>query len=291
MADNETSATSLATNETTVQGTNVATTVAQTQVQKKNVNQLLSVVGWALADASPSGFHSKYMGIKDMAALTESAMTLANQNKLGIELNLEKTDDPKQIMLSDTAVNELLPLLVAGGKLEASTSIGSLSRLGSGWAITPPDETVSLPVTSIVDEEDTPSGKLLTIVLVQPTATGETVLQTAMVEVNNITGGFGYTVESWVTQDVPRFSTEYKSDHVELSSSVMQAVSAVEITWVKDGPAQGATLTVGMQQVNIKGSDMKAGTTQVIILSSPQDVEGLTLTISDPTAASKILPY
>ena len=43
------------------------------------INQLISVVGWALADTHPDGFHSKYLETGDMAALTEAALTLASQ--------------------------------------------------------------------------------------------------------------------------------------------------------------------------------------------------------------------
>ncbi len=257
------------------------------QMTQDPLNQLISVVGWALADTHPDGFHSKYLEVADMAALTEAAMTLASQGQLGIELNLTGTDDPGQVMLPEEEVNTLLSQLVAQGALNGDVSIGTLTRIGSGWAITPPEETAQLPVTHILSRETTESGELITVVLVQRTAQGDTVLQTAMVEVAPVSGGFGYQVTSWVTQDVPRYTRSDGAGVIRLSSGVSQPVLAVEITW--GDTVEQATLQAGTQQVTVTGGE--AGKSQVIVLEEPQQLEELTLTVEDPGAVSKIQAY
>lgn len=251
------------------------------------INQLISVVGWALADTHPDGFHSKYLETGDMAALTEAALTLASQGQLGIELGLTGTDDPGQVMLPEDEVNALLGQLVAGGALSGDVSIGTLSRVGSGWAITPPEETAALPVTHIVSREDTEAGELLTVVLVQATAQGDTVLQTAMVEAAPVSGGFGYQIISWVTQDIPRFTRSDSGGSLRLSSGVSQPVLAVEITWGE--AVEQATLQAGTQRVTVTGGE--AGKSQVIVLDQVQQLEELTLTVEDPGAVAKLQVY
>lgn len=251
------------------------------------LNQLISVVGWALADTHPDGFHSKYLETGDMAALTEVALTLASQGQLGIELGLTGTDDPGQVMLPEDEVNALLGQLVAGGSLVGDVSIGTLSRVGSGWAVTPPEETAALPVTHIVSQEATETGELLTVVLVQATAQGDTVLQTAMVEAAPVSGGFGYQIMSWVTQDIPRFTRSDSGGSIRLSSGVSQPVLAVEITWGE--AVEQATLQAGVQRVTVTGGE--AGKSQVIILDSPQQLEELTLSLQEPGAVSKLQVY
>lgn len=275
--------------ETTIETTASPTEeVAPPQhMEQEPLNQLISVVGWALADTHPDGFHSKYLEAGDMAALTEAALTLASQGQLGIELNLTGTDDPGQVMLPEDEVNALLGQLVAGGSLAGDVSIGTLTRIGSGWAITPPEETAALPTTHIVSQEATENGELLTVALVQATAQGDTVLQTAMVEVAPISGGFGYQVISWVTQDIPRFTQSDEDHAIRLSSGVRQPVIAVEIIWGET--VEQATLQAGTQQVTVTGGE--AGKGQVIILDSPQELEELTLTVQDPGAVAKLQAY
>ena len=256
-------------------------------ISQKPLNQLLSVVGWALADERPDGFHSKYMETRDMAALTAGAMTLAAQGSLGLEVELTTTDDPNQAMLSGDEINRMLAYLVKDAALSGDARMGSLVPMGSGWAVTLPDDDVNLPRTEILETEEIEGGQMVTAALVQKTARGEMVLQTALVEVLEINGGFGYQVLSWITQDEIRFAREDGNGDILLSMGSGQRVRALELTWGED--AGEAVIRLGNQELVITPAGV--GNSQVILLDAPTETETITITMDYPAALTDIRVY
>jgi len=256
-------------------------------ISQKPLNQLLSVVGWALADERPDGFHSKYMETRDAAVLTAGAMTLAAQGNLGLEMELTTTDDPNQAMLSGDEVNRMLSYLVKDAALSGDVRMGTLVPMGSGWAVTLPDDDVDLPRTEILATEDIDGGQLITAALVQNTARGEMVLQTALVEALEINGGFGYQVLSWVTQDEVRFSRNDGEGEIKLSMGSEQRVLALEMVWGED--AGEAVIQVGDQSIEV--STAGVGESQVILLNAPVQAEEIMITVDYPAALAEVRVY
>ena len=256
-------------------------------IRQKPLNQLISVVGWSLADKRPDGFHSKHMDRGDMAALTLGAMTLAAQGNLGLETELTATDDPNQVMLPKEEVDRLLGYLVKDGALADGGPMGTLVPMGSGWAVTLPDDDVDLPRTEILAEEKIDGGVLVTCALIQNTAQGEMILQTAMVEALEINGGFGYQLVSWVTQDEVRFSRNDHETGTTLSMGSAQRVMALELTW---GESAGeTTIRVGEQTLTVTPDQV--GEKQVIVLNGPVEASEIEIAMDYPAALAEIRVY
>lgn len=256
-------------------------------IRQKPLHQLISVVGWSLADKRPDGFHSKHMDRGDMAALTLGAMTLAAQGNLGLETELTATDDPNQVMLSREEVDRLLGYLVKDGALADGGPMGTLVPMGSGWAVTLPDDEIDLPRTEILAEEAIEGGVLVTCALIQNTSRGEMILQTAMVEVLEINGGFGYQVDSWVTQDEVRFSRNDHETGTTLSMGSAQRVMALELTW---GESAGeTTIRVGEQTLTLMPDQV--GEKQVVVLNAPVEASEIEITMDYPAALAEIRVY
>ena len=222
-----------------------------------------------------------------MAALTAGAMTLAAQGSLGLEVELTTTDDPNQAMLSGDEVNRMLAYLVKDAALSGDARMGSLVPMGSGWAVTLPDDDVNLPRTEILETEEIEGGQMVTAALVQKTARGEMVLQTALVEVLEINGGFGYQVLSWITQDEIRFAREDGNGDILLSMGSGQRVRALELTWGED--AGEAVIRLGNQELVITPAGV--GNSQVILLDAPTETETITITMDYPAALTDIRVY
>ena len=251
-------------------------------ISQEPLNQLISVVGWAMADVRPDGFHSKYLEKRDVAALTIGAMTLAAQGRLGLDVELTTTDDPDQAMLSSEDVNTMLAHLVKDAVLEGESSMGVLVPMGSGWAVTLPDDEIVLPRTEILENDGINGNRRLTAVLIQDTTDGEMVLQSAVVEASEVKGGFGYQLLSWVTQDEMRFSREDGEKEIILSLKSEQRALALELTW--SDAAGEAVVQAGDQVVNVKAE----GTRQVVLLKKPSESETITITLDNPAALTGI---
>ena len=266
--------------------TTQATKPAVEESVEGTLDQLVSVVGWALTDTDPDGFHYKYFSDKSVQSLAKAVLTLASKGNLGVTAVTDATDDPNQVMMPAEQLNSLLSSMVKDAALSDGQSSGTLKQIGDGWAMTPPADAVMLPHTAIVGDAEFDGVRELTVVLVQPTEDGETVLRTAQVEVEPCDTAYGWTVLSWVSRDVPRFTRKNEDDTVRLTSGVSQSVTAVEITWSAD--VEGAKLWAGSMEEELDG---KAGETVVVVLDSEQQLTELTLTVADPAAVSAIKAY
>jgi len=247
--------------------------------------QLMAVVAWCLSDTRAGGFHYHYMNTSDAVTLAAGLLTLASENMLGLNVPTTGTDAVGQIMMDTDDLNALLNGLISGVKMPESGSFGSLMNLGSGWALTPPQEEIVLPRVKIISSQNNKD----IIVLTQQIADGTTVLQTAEVELAATDGYFGHSIVSWTTYDIPRFVRNDGASQVDLSYSMELPTTALEILWAAD--CNSATVQVAGQQLTLDPAQMRTGNRMVVYFNQSVEVDTVKVLLDDPTAIKEISAY